>query len=316
MSIPTWIKSIKDNPKARIEVIAIGSNSLLVAGKFLTGILTGSVGIIAEAIHSSIDLVSSLIAFTSVSISHRPADKDHRYGHGKAENIAGTIEAALIFVAAIMILDQAYKRIMGGGEVENAFLGVIVMAVATIINYIVSQILLRNGKKLESVALEADGMHLLTDVYTSLGVLVGMLAIWLTGIDIIDPAIAIIVGLIIIKAAIEIGAKAVKPLMDRSLSASEESIIIQALNKMEIQGMVDFHELRTRRSGSDRFVDLHLVVKPDLSIAEVHQICDLVEDNLSGVLPSMDILVHAEPCGEADCEQCQKECERLRLKNN
>lgn len=316
MQFSAWIKSVKNNPKARVEGIAICSNSLLVAGKFITGILTGSVGIIAEAIHSSIDLVSSLIAFTSVNISSRPADEDHRYGHGKAENIAGTIEAALIFLAAIMILDQAYKRIMGGGEVENALLGVIVMTIATVVNYIVSQILLKNGKKLESVALEADGMHLLTDVYTSLGVLVGMLAIWLTGIDIIDPVIAILVGLIIIKAAFEIGIKAVKPLMDKSLSASEESIIIQTLNKIDMPGLVGFHELRTRRSGSDRFVDLHLVVKPDLSIAEVHQICDLVEENLSGALPSMDVIVHAEPCEDSDCLECQAECERIRSKNN
>jgi len=316
MILTAWIKSIKDNPKARIEVIAICSNSLLVAGKILTGILTGSVGIIAEAIHSGIDLVPSLIAFTSVSISHRPADKEHRYGHGKAENIAGTIEAILIFIAAVMILEQAYKRIMGGGQVENALLGVIVMAVATVVNIIVSQILLRNGRRLESVALEADGMHLLADVYTSIGVLLGMLAIWLTGNDIIDPIIAIIVGLIIIKAAFDIGAKAVKPLMDRSLSASEESIIIQTLEKINIPGLVGFHELRTRRSGSDRFVDLHLVVKYDFSIAEVHQICDMVEDELSGALPSMDIIVHAEPCEDTDCQQCQTECERNRLMNH
>jgi len=260
--------------------------------------------------------VSSLIAFTSVNISSRPADKDHRYGHGKAENIAGTIEAALIFIAAIMILERAYKRIMGGGEVENALFGVAVMAIATVINFIVSRILLSNGKKLESVALEADGMHLLADVYTSLGVLIGMVAIWLTGINIIDPVIAILVGLIIIKAAFDIGLKSIKPLMDKSLSSAEESIIVQTLNKLEATGMVGFHELRTRRSGSDRFVDLHLVVKPDLSIAEVHNICDLVEEELSAVLPSMNVLVHAEPCEEDDCPHCQTGCERLRLKNN
>ncbi len=310
MSLSGWIKSVNEDPKARVEALAIGSNSVLVIGKFLTGVLTGSVGIIAEAIHSSIDLVSSLIAFTSVRISGRPADKDHRYGHGKAENIAGTIEAALIFVAAIMILEQAYKRIISGGEVENAFLGVAVMTVATFVNFIVSKILLKNGKKLESVALEADGMHLLTDVYTSLGVLVGMLAIWITGINIIDPIIAICVGLIIIKAAYEIGSKALLPLMDKSLSRKEEETIKQAIEQSDFNGagLVSFHELRTRRSGSDRFVDLHVVVKHDLNITEVHQICDQVEEGLIQCLPSMNVIVHAEPCQPEDCKECRVNC--------
>jgi len=310
MSIISWYQEVMANPKARVAALSVASNTILVAGKFVTGLLTGSIGIIAEAIHSSIDLVAAVIAFASVRISGRPPDNDHQYGHGKAENIAGSVEAVLIFVAAFMILDQAINRIISGGEVENAGLGVVVMAVATAVNLIVSQILLKAGNRLESVALEADGMHLRTDVYTSIGVLVGMAAIWMTGINIIDPIIAIAVGLFIIHAAYEIFVKSFKPLMDSSLSPEEEEEITIAINTADIKGLVGFHELRTRRSGSDRYVDMHLVVRSDMSITEVHAICDQVEEQVNACLPSIDVLVHAEPCTEQDCIDC-KGCERI-----
>lgn len=308
MGIIIWYRDVMADPKARVATLSVVSNTILVVGKFITGFLTGSIGIIAEAIHSSIDLVAAIIAFASVRISGQPADKDHHFGHGKAENIAGSVEAVLIFVAAFMILDQAYARITSGGEVEHAGLGVIVMAVATVANIIVSQILLNAGNRLESVALEADGMHLRTDVYTSVGVLVAMAAIWFTGINLIDPIIAIGVGLFIIHAAYEIFVKSFKPLMDSSLSPEEEEEITLAIWNADIKGLVGFHDLRTRRSGSDRYVDLHLVVGYAMSIKEVHDICDLVEEKIMASLPSINVLVHAEPCGEEDCITC-KGCE-------
>lgn len=308
MAVLKWYKSVMSDPKARVEALAVCSNTILVIGKFITGLITGSVGIVAEAIHSTIDLVSSVIAFTSVRISGQPADKEHRFGHGKAENIAGSIEAVLIFIAALMILETAIKRITSGGQVEHAGLGVIVMGAATVVNIIVSQILLNQGKKLESVALEADGMHLRTDVYTSIGVLAGMGAIWITGIDILDPIIAVGVGLLIIHAAYEIFVKSFKPLMDASLSDEEEIEIANTIEKANIKGLVGFHDLRTRRSGSDRYVDMHLVVRTGLSIDEVHEICDKVEEELGCCLPQINVLVHAEPCREEDCIYC-KGCE-------
>lgn len=308
MALAEWFRQVLADPKARVEALAVCSNTILVIGKFITGLITGSVGIIAEAIHSTIDLVSSMIAFTSVRISGQPADKDHKFGHGKAENIAGSVEAVLIFVAAVMILQQAMQRISRGGEVEHAGLGVLVMAVATGVNIVVSQILLSQGRKLESVALEADGMHLRADVYTSAGVLLGMGAIWWTGIDILDPIIAIIVGLIIIYAAYEIFVKSFRPLMDASLSEEEEEEIATAIEKAEIEGLVGFHDMRTRRSGSERYVDMHLVVRSGLSIDAVHEICDQVEANIYQCFPLVNVLVHAEPCAEKDCIDC-KGCE-------
>jgi cation diffusion facilitator family transporter len=300
-----FVNSVLADPKARVEALSVCSNTLLVLGKFIAGFVTGSVGIIAEAIHSSIDLVSALIAFTSVRISGRPADKEHRYGHGKAENIAGSIEALLIFAAAVMILEQAVKRMINGGEVQNAGIGVAVMTLASIVNLIVSQILLSNGKKLESVALEADGMHLRTDVYTSVGVLLGMAALWITGINIIDPIIAGCVGLFIIHAAYEIFIKAFKPLMDESLPEEEEQLITDTLDQAGITGLVGYRELRTRRSGSDRFADLYLIINHSLGIADAHGICDQVENKLGSCLPAMHVLIHAEPCTADDCKVCK-----------
>jgi len=296
MQLYAWYQSVISDPKARIGALSVGSNTVLVAAKFAAGILTGSVSIMAEAIHSTMDLVAALIAFVSVRIASRPADEEHHYGHGKAENIAGSVEAVLIFVAAIMILEQAIKRILSGGQVENAGIGVAVMAVATVANLIVSRILLVNGRKLESVALEADGMHLLTDVYTSVGVLAGMAVIWASGMDIWDPVIAIIVALFIVHAAYEIFAKSFKPLMDASLSVEEEEEIIRAIDIINQDGLIGYHELRTRRSGSDRYVDMHLVFRNGMSIDDVHEICDQVEVRIIESLPTIKVMIHAEPC--------------------
>jgi cation diffusion facilitator family transporter len=293
-----WCQSVRKDPKASIGALSVVSNTILVAGKFVAGFLTGSVSIIAEAIHSTMDLVAALIAFVSVRIASQPADDEHRYGHGKAENIAGSVEAVLIFVAAIMIMEQAIKRIINGGQVENAGIGVAVMAVATVVNLVVSRILLVNGRKLESVALEADGMHLLTDVYTSVGVLVGMVVIWVTGMNIWDPIIAIIVSLLIVHAAYDIFAKSFQPLMDASLSPEEEEEIIRAINIADTEGLIGYHALRTRRAGSDRYVDMHLVFRTGMSIDDVHVICDEVEFRITASLPTIKVLIHAEPCEE------------------
>jgi len=311
--VVTWAKDILADEKAKVAALSIFSNITLVIFKLIAGIVTGSVSIISEAIHSTLDLLAAVIAFTSVRISARPPDDDHRYGHGKVENISGTIEALLIFVAAIWILAEAYKKIIYGGEVHTLGVGVIVMAVASLANWLISNLLMKTAIRTESVALEADAMHLRTDVYTSVGVLAGLGVIAITKIQILDPIIAILVALLITKAAWDITVKSFAPLLDAALPTHEEDEIRDAIALIIPEGLVGFHELRTRRAGSERYVDMHLVVPRDLTIAEVHDLCDLVELRINERLPMVSVLVHAEPCADEDCIECSG-CERIRNK--
>lgn len=305
-----WFKTILKDEKAKIAALSVFSNITLVVLKLIAGILTGSVSIISEAIHSTLDLLAAVIAFISVQISARPPDNEHRYGHGKFENISGTIEALLIFVAAIWILVEAYQKIVQGGEVHTLGIGVVIMGVASLANWLVSSLLMKTARRTESVALEADAMHLRTDVYTSIGVLVGLGAIAISRIQILDPIIAILVALLITKAAWDITVKSFVPLLDAALPSQEEDQIREALREIVPEGLIGFHELRTRRAGSERYVDMHLVVPRDMSIAEVHDLCDLVEMRINERLPMVSVLVHAEPCEDEDCQECSR-CERI-----
>lgn len=304
------IRGLWADEKQRVAAISVFSNTSLVVLKLIAGILTGSVSIISEAIHSALDLVAAIIAFIAVRISSHPPDTKHRYGHGKFENVSGTIEALLIFIAAIWIMVEAYDKIVYGAQVEMIGVGIAVMAFASLINWMVSNQLMKTAKKTDSIALEADAMHLRTDVYTSVGVMLGLLLIALTKIQIIDPLIAFAVALIICKAAYDLTVKALLPLLDTALPEAEEKIIMAAINAAIPEELVNFHQFRTRKAGSERYVDMHLVVPRNSTITEVHQWCDQVENEIAARLPQIHVLVHPEPCVDDDCPQCQrKECD-------
>jgi cation diffusion facilitator family transporter len=207
------------NPKIRVARISVISNSCLIAIKLTVGLISGSVSILSEAIHSSMDLIASVIAFFSVKVSDNPPDSRHPYGHGKVENISGVIEALLIFVAAVWIIIEAIKKLAGGHFIiESLGLGSLVMVISAIVNTLVSRALYKVAKQTGSVALEADALHLKTDVYTSLGVAAGLVLILLTDIYWLDPAVAICVAGLIIKEAWDLIRKAFSPLLDESWS--------------------------------------------------------------------------------------------------
>lgn len=303
------VKMIRDlwaDEKQRIASVSILSNITLVLLKLIAGIMTSSVSILSEAIHSSLDLLAAIIAFIAVRISSSPPDSKHRYGHGKFENVSGTIEALLIFIAAIWIVAEAYDKIIYGAHVETIGIGIAVMAFATLVNWLVSGLLMKTAHKTDSIALEADAMHLRTDVYTSLGVMLGLLIISITKIQILDPIFAIAVALLICKAAYELTVKAMVPLLDVALPPDEEEVIKEAIDSVSPNGLVNFHQLRTRKAGSERYVDMHVVVPRNLSFSEVHDICDRIENEIEIRLHHVHVLVHAEPCEEEDCELCRK----------
>ena len=309
--------------KTQVAALSVVSNTFLTLAKVVIGLASGSVSILSEGIHSGIDLLASFIALFAVRESGKPADSGHAYGHGKIENVSGTIEAVLIFVAALMIIREAIQKIQEiyhgfGGQVENLGLGMVIMGVSAIMNMIVSSRLMRVAKRTDSVALEADALHLRTDVYTSIAVFVGLLMIELTGWIILDPLIALGVALMIMKAAYELTKKAVLPLVDVSLP-DEECEIITVVLLGHADEFLEFHKLRTRKAGAERQVDLHLVVAKYTSVLDVHELCDIIEQEINLRLQGSHVLIHAEPCSTRD-EECPVEeglapsCQRCKLK--
>ncbi len=290
------------NLKTKAASISVISNTVLVAGKFIVGLSMGSVAVISEAIHSSLDLLAALVAFFAVRVSSNPADTKHSFGHGKIENVSGTFEAILILVAAVWILVEAVTKLLHPGPIEHLGLGMIIMGVAATVNLFVSTYLMRIAKQSDSVALEADALHLRTDVYTALGVMGGLAGVWLTGWQWLDAASAIVVAIIIIFAAWELASEAFKPLLDASLSDEEISTITECI-ELHKNKYIDFHNLRTRKSGSLRHVDLHLTVCKYHTIEIAHNLADDIEAELSKQFSQIDTLIHHEPCSK-NCEGC------------
>jgi cation diffusion facilitator family transporter len=277
--------------KVRTARLSIISNCSLIVIKLFAGLISGSVSILSEAIHSGMDLLAAIIAFFSVKVSDTPPDAEHPYGHGKYENISGVIEAILIFIAAIWIIYEAIHKLIVPAKVENVGIGTIVMVVSAIVNFFVSRRLYKVAKETDSIALEADALHLKTDVYTSVGVAVGLLLMVFTGWQILDPVIAILVALLILKESYTLLKNAYSPLMDVSLSDEETEIFNEEISRRNLT----FHRLRTRKSGHFRFADLHLELPDTMELKEVHRICDEIETVMNSRLKNLEINIHVEP---------------------
>lgn len=280
------------NAKVSIARLSIVSNTLLILMKLAAGILSGSVSIISEAIHSSMDLLAAIIAFFSVRVSDYPPDSRHPYGHGKIENISGVIESLLIFIAAVWIIVEAVRKLLGEKiELDSIALGSLVMLVSALVNIIVSGRLYKVARATNSVALEADALHLKTDVYTSLGVAAGLGLIMITKINWLDPAIAILVALFIIREAYLLMTKAFTPLLDTAWSTTEIEELETKLNGLE----VSYHDLRTRVAGNYRFIDIHIQIPEDVSVGKAHKYCDKIENELMKIYENLTVTIHVEP---------------------
>ncbi|GFO97908.1 cation diffusion facilitator family transporter [groundwater metagenome] len=285
--------------------LSIYSNTFLLIIKIAAGFLMGSISVLSEALHSGIDLIAALIANYSVWKAGKPADEIHKFGHGKFENLSGTVEALLIFIAAIAILFTAGEKIFTGDHhVEYLGAGVAIMGVSAIVNFYVSGKIMKVAKRAESIALEADAYHLTTDVYTSFGVFIGLILIWITKNPIFDPILAIIVALIILKASYDLTKRSVSGIMDVKLSDREEDIIRSIISE-HYSDYAEYHNLRSRMSGAERFVDLHLVMPKNQPVVDAHEFCDHLEKDIKEKIPNLSILIHIEPC-KADCEICRK----------
>lgn len=299
--------------KSAVAWLSVSSNAVLVLAKLTVGLLIGSVAVVSEAIHSGIDLTASVIALIAVRRSGRPPDEAHPFGHGKVENLSGAVEALLIFAAAAWIVVEAVSRLLHAEPLESPGLGVLVMVASSVVNLLVSRLLFKVGRETESVALQADGWHLRTDVYTSAGVMVGLLLIMLgrrmlpdVGLDWIDPVAGLAVALLIVRAAYRVTIHAAKDLLDTALS--DEEVWIRA----HIGGLAPtvrgYHKLRTRKAGNVRFVDLHLFAQADLSLEAAHGIADAVEKAIEDRFPGSSVTVHMEPCDGVCTPVCVKDC--------
>lgn len=281
----------------KIALLSICSNSFIVLLKLAVGIITGSVAIISEAIHSLLDLVASVIAFFSVKISNRPPDKEHPYGHGKFENISGTVETLLIFIAGIWIIVESVEKLLHPSPIKLPFIGVIVMLLGAFINWRVGKKVQKVGNETHSVAMQSNALHLLTDVYSSLGVAVSLILVTLTGWEVLDALIGIGIALYIMKESVELGRKSFTPLLDTGLTTDEIKRIENVLLSYKSR-FIEYHDLRTRRSGAEEHIDFHLVLPSRMNIEEAHLLCDQIEDDIKKVLINPKILIHVEPENE------------------
>ncbi len=281
--------------KLRTAVLSIASNSTLILVKVIAGTLTGSVAILTEAVHSSIDLVASVVAFFSVRKAGEPADESHRYGHEKVENLAAAIEGILILVGSAVIVFEAIRRLLGHGRVHTVGLGIAVVALSVVVNLAVSTVIARNGRRTESAALQGDATHLRTDALTSGGVLVALVLVDITGAQWLDPAIALAVAVAIIFTGVRLLSRSSRVLVDEALPADEVAAIREAIEALADRGVVGYHELRTRRAGARRYVDVHVQFRAGTSLEDAHRTAHELQNRIEARLGDADVLVHLEP---------------------
>jgi len=297
--------------KAGATKLLIGVVVGLIVFKVVVGLLTHSISIVAQAADSLLDLFAGIITFSAIRFAAKPADAEHQYGHGKAEDIAAVGQAILIFIAGGLIIYSAIDRIVTKNYVvEQPEAGIAVMAVSVVVSIFLSRHLLRVSRRTGSIALEANARNIATDVYSTSAVLAGLAILRFTGQNIIDPILAIAVAVYILKVAVDTIRKPISGLLDEKLPPSQEAVIEESLRKHsgEVSG---YHALRTRRSGSQSYIDLHLVIAGDISLDQAHQICDQVETEIQSALREASVTIHAEPCNN-ECEQCAATCSKRR----
>jgi cation diffusion facilitator family transporter len=284
---------------ARLSIFAV---SLLIIMKVVASIITRSIAIRADAVHSVIDLSGVVIGYIGIKISGRPPDTEHAFGHGKAEHIASGVIGGLIFIAAGTIFYQAIKNLISGATVELVPVGIYVTLAAIVINAVVSRYALKMARSTDSVALEASARDLFADVLSSCAVLVGLVLVQFTGISMLDPIVALLVAVIILRTAFLTVKKSVLGLMDTRLPRREEDEIISCIREHTTQ-LAGFHKVRTRKAGSQRFIDFHLMLPRNISLDEAHRMCDHLEQDIENRLPNSSTTIHVEPC-ITDCEDC------------
>ena len=267
---------------------------LLKAGAWL---VTGSVGLLADAAESLVNLVAAAVALIVLKVAARPADANHNFGHTKAEYFSAAVEGVMIFVAAISIVVFAIQRLVFPQPIESLGIGLMISVIASVLNGAVALVLLRAGKRHHSITLTADGKHLMTDVWTSVGVLVGIVLVWMSGWSWLDPVIAIAVGINILFTGYGLVKESTEGLMDASLPERDNERLRMILTRRAGAGIA-FHQMRTRVSGARQFMDFHLLVPDDWSVKQGHDFLEDLSDEIVAEFPRMNVTGHIEPIND------------------
>jgi len=295
---------------ARLSLLVVVS---LVVLKVVVAIITGSLGVFAQAADSFLDLFAVAVILFAIGVAAKPADEKHPFGHGKVEDIAAVVQALLILTVGGLIIYSAVRRIISGVTIELAVAGIGVMLVSIIASIFLSRHLLRVSRTTDSIALQAMAHNIAADVYSAAAVLVGLIAVRLTGISILDPIVALLVALFILKVAYDVMRKSFRGLVDVRLPKIEEDEIKSCIVE-HYSELVGFHELRTRKAGSQRYIDLHLVMPQSTTVEEAHQLCDHLEEDIKTRLANSSVTIHVEPCS-IECDRCSVPC-NLRKRNS
>ena len=261
--------------------------------------LTGSVGLFSDALESGVNLLAAVTAYFSLLYAARPADPSHTYGHEKIEFFSSGLEGVLILVAGVGTAVYAARRLVHPQSLDGLEVGILISLAASAINLVVARVLLRYGRRYRSIVLEADGQHLMTDVWTSLGVLAGLGLVMLTGVKELDPVLAILVGLNIVWTGFGLIRRSFNGLMDHALPAAEQEQI-RSVIRASLPAGAEFHGLRTRQAGARRFLEFHLLVDGNLSVREAHHLAHRVEDALTAAVPGLEVVIHVEPVDERE----------------
>jgi len=290
-------------PESKRKVFGLAFWSIIVAVavlglKVLAWRITGSVALYSDALESTVNVIAALATFWAIRVSHKPADRDHQHGHHKAEYFSAVLEGVLIVVAALLILAEVWRFWRNPAPLEQPWQGLAINAAAAGVNMVWAFLLIRTGKAEKSPALVADGHHIMTDVVTSVGVIVGLVGAILTGWRFLDPLLAVIVALNILWQGWRVIGSSVDGLMDRSVG-TEDHMRIRDIISASSKGALEVHDLKTRIAGRATFIEFHLVVDADMSVGASHVICDRIEEALRAEIPSVRVIIHVEPDDEA-----------------
>lgn len=274
--------------------LSVGTAVLTISIKYIAYLVTGSVGLFSDALEGIVNLVAALVVLTTLKIVEQPPDETHPYGHDKAEYFSSGIEGTLIVIAALTILYTSVQRLLTPEPLEQVGLGLILALVASAINFVVGQLLIRTGKQHDSISIEADGKHLMSDVWTSVGVVVGVGIAVLTGLEWLDPVVAIIVGLKIGWEGISIFRRSSQGLMDSAIEPNERELVETILNTYCQHG-IEWHALRTRQSGSRRFISVHILVPGSWTVQQGHDLAENIEAHMRRQINHCSVFTHVEP---------------------
>ena len=281
----------------RFAWLSIGAAIITIALKTTAYWLTDSVGLLSDALESLVNLVAAIMALAMLTIAARPADEMHAFGYGKAEYFSSGLEGALILLAAATIAWTALPRLFAPQPLEHIGIGLGISVLASAINFAVARVLMNAGKEYRSITLEADAHHLMTDVWTSAGVVLGVGAVALTGWVRLDPIIALIVAANILRIGWQLLGRSVRGLMDTTLPAAEGDAIKRVLHRYESQG-IQYHALRTRQAGTRAFVSLHVLVPRDWTVQRGHDLLEQLERDIRSAVPGAQLFTHLEPQGD------------------